>query len=367
LRIGLDARCFFVGNPSARVWVRNIYAQLVAHHPRHQVVLFLRTTDRRRDLRLAPGAEARFSARGNGLLSNTAFLPRAARQAGVDVLVSQYFSAPLRSVRQIAVVHDVIFRTDARFFTRAERCYFAFIRPLLRFSDAIVTVSGTSREDLQRLGFVRAGQPISVVPNGVDRRFFGPFGQGQVEELRRRRELPARFVLYVGRLNARKNIPTLVRAVASLADPDLKLVLCGRRSGRRDELARCLADPSMAARVVTLDDVTEAELPLLYRAATVFAYVSHREGFGMPPLEAMASGVPVVVSRRPTFPEVCGDAAVYVDPEQPASVAAGIGAVLSDPALRASLVQRGLARSRAFDWKTATDQLVALAERIQAS
>jgi len=354
MRIGLDARWFHTGNASGRVWVRNVAETLIRSHPEHTYVLFLKTTDRDRDLPFpAPGVELVFCSTGTGLFANTLILPRAARRAGVEALVTQYFAAPSRRFRQLTVVHDVIFRTDPAFYTPWERAYFAGIRPLLRFADVVITDSESSRKDIEGNGFLLPRQACAVVPCGIHPRFAeaARIEPARIEAFRKDRNLPPRFILYLGRLDERKNVEGLVRALPHLADRDIRLVVSGPDDGGGALLDRTVRDLGLHTRVLRRGICSDADLPLLYRSATLCAYVSRREGFGLPPLESMACGVPVVVSDRPSLPEVCGEAAVYVDPDSPEDIARGLDRVLGDPPFRERLVALGARRASLYTWE----------------
>ena len=202
-------------------------------------------------------------------------------------------------------------------------------------------------------------EKIVVIPQGVDRRF-QPLPAGVIEETRQRLCLPQRYVLFVGNLAPRKNLPRLMAAWNSISArfPDTKLVL----AGAANRVFRDAGLPRPPATVTSLGYVADEDLPALYGGALCFAFPSLYEGFGLPILEAMACGVPVLTSNVTSLPEVAGDAALLVDPYCVESLAAGLERLLRDDGLRSELARRGLDRARPFSWQrtaAATWQILA--------
>ena len=177
-------------------------------------------------------------------------------------------------------------------------------------------------------------------------------------------DLPLAFILAVGSLEPRKNLVTLLRAHARMAAPP-PLVLVGHRRWRGAELDRALADHPHAVRILT--DVPDAQLAWLYATCSVFAFPSRYEGFGLPVLEAMSCGAPVVASRASAIPEAAGDAALLFDPDDPGELASLLGRVLADPGLRAELVERGRVRAAGRSWTDVARETVKLYERATMS
>jgi glycosyltransferase involved in cell wall biosynthesis len=241
----------------------------------------------------------------------------------------------------VVTVHDVAFvHTPERFTAHGARVMRAGLERC-RQAHLVLCPSHTTADDLEALGF----QPdrIRVIPWGVTPQ---PVGANDVARVRARYDLPERFVLFVGTLEPRKNLPRLAEAVATL-DPALPLVVAGA-PGWGD------AEP-LGAHVQFLGFVSDADLAALYGAATVFAYPSLQEGFGLPVAEAMSYGAPVLTSAHGATAEVAGGAAVLVDPEDPAAIGAGLLRAVADAD---TLRTRGRARAAELTWERAAADTV---------
>lgn len=217
-----------------------------------------------------------------------------------------------------------------------------------RHANHVFTVSAFSKAEIARRYGV-AEDRITVTPNAADPARFFPGNAGQ-ELVIARGVTPGNYLLSVGRLEPRKNHAMLVRAYARLGLDTLPLVIVGQRDFGYDELFTEITRLNLASRVLLIENVDDRELPALYRNARLFVYPAFAEGFGMPPLEALASGVPVVSSNTTSIPEVVGDAGLLVNPDDEVALAAAMGKVLSDPALVARLVNEGLEQAVHFSW-----------------
>ncbi|WP_298816001.1 glycosyltransferase family 4 protein [Chloroflexus sp.] len=260
--------------------------------------------------------------------------------------------APLLSpVPTVITIHDLAFIRFPQTFRAYNRIYLDLATRLsARRADRILVVSEhTKREVVGLLGVPT--ERVVVTPNAA-RHHFRPPASTAIAQLRARHGLPEQFLLYVGTLEPRKNLTTLLEAFAlvSARVPDVPLLIGGGKGWMYQPIFARLDQLNLRDRVKFVGYIDEEELPLWYAAATVFVFPSIYEGFGMPPLEAMACGTPVITSNTSSLPEVVGDAGLMVSPADQQALAEAIYRVLTDADLRADLRQRGLARARQFSW-----------------
>jgi glycosyltransferase involved in cell wall biosynthesis len=224
-------------------------------------------------------------------------------------------------------------------------------------SDRLITVSEASKRDILHY-FDVAPEKISVIYNAIDEHFDRDPSAEAVERVRQRYQLDHRFVLYVGNIKPHKNLVRLIEAFAAVRQhsfDDLKLLIIGDEMSKLPALRRAVHSHKLHKHVRFLGYLPDDMLAILYRLASLFVFPSLYEGFGLPPLEAMASGTPVITSNVSSLAEIAGNAAILVDPYEVDAIADGIRRVLTDPVLAEDLRQRGLRRASEFSW----DQSVA--------
>lgn len=281
-------------------------------------------------------------------------LPRAARDG---LLVNLAGSAPWFARRQVATLHDAAVFDHPEAYTPAFVAWYRrLFRRLGRRAARLLTVSAFSRQRLvQALGV--APERFAIVPCGADHLDEVVADDAVIARLGLEGQ---RFVLAVGSENPTKNQAGLLEAWRRLRpDADCRLVLVGGRNQRVFHSGGAGDDPPGVVRTGWLPD---APLVALYRRAEALAFPSHYEGFGLPPVEAMRCGCPVLVARAASMPEVCGDAALYVDPADPADIAAGLRRLLGDEALRARLRAAGRERAAGCTWAASAAALQAAVE-----
>jgi glycosyltransferase involved in cell wall biosynthesis len=363
MKIGIEAKWLFEGPPSGQRVVANLVRGLADVVNGDELHLFL--DDRARGEPIPadlPSERLHYVWARNNQLANVFVVPRVADRLGLDAVVYQNFAPPKSQARhaRVAFVHDVIFESHPEFFTRRERLYFKPLRFLTHRADRVCTVSGCERSRLVQFGYAPA-ERVDVVPNAVDEGFAPRehIDDVEAETILDRFNTPDRFVLYAGRLNVRKNVAALVRAIAHLTTRDLELLVVGAPDRTAENLSLVADQAGVSNRVRLLGRVSDAELKVLYSAATVFCFPSLDEGFGLCPLEAMASGTPAVVSNAPVMIETCGDAAVYVNPKDPKAIARAIDDLVSDATRHTELRYAGIERARSFNWNDSARRLLA--------
>ena len=229
----------------------------------------------------------------------------------------------------------------------------------------IITTSNQSRLDLEKYLSVPA-DCLNVIPSGVSDKFH-PLPMEMVgEELYTRYGISWPYILYVGALTQRKNIGRALQAFAKIAPafPDLRFVIAGPRSWKATPVENLVEELGLEERVFLTGPATDSELPLLYNGARIFVFPSLYEGFGLPPLEAMACGTPVIVSNVSSLPEVVGDAALLVDPLDLEAIASAIQRLLSEPVLAAHLREKGLAQAAKFTWERTARMTLAVYKKV---
>lgn len=286
--------------------------------------------------------------------------PLILRRTRADLFHGVHSVVPLAtSTPSVVTVHDLAFIRFAQTFRAYNRAYLDFATRLsVRRAARVLVVSEHTKREVMGLLGVPAEQ-IVVTPNAVRDHFRVP-EKSTLEAFRTAKGLPERFLLYVGTLEPRKNLPTLLEAYATIARThDVPLIVGGGKGWLYDAVFRRLEELGLQERVRFVGYVEEEELPLWYAAATVFVFPSIYEGFGMPPLEAMACGTPVVTSNSSSLPEVVGDAGITVPPHDPAGFAKALDRVLSDAELHEELRARGLAQARRFSWRITAERTLA--------
>jgi alpha-1,3-rhamnosyl/mannosyltransferase len=359
MRVGIDARAASEERAGRGTMVRELLLALDRLDPPHSFELVARTpwemplSDRFR-WRLSASSDPWWNVR-TGMSAH--------RFCDVFVSTNSYLTVWFTRVPTVMMVCDLIAFDDALHpQRRAKVIERATLPAAVRRATWIAAISQATASDL-RGRFPRAAGKTAVTPLAADRRF-GRDEPPSADEVRGRHRLARPYVLAVGTLEPRKNLPRLIEAFAALP-PDVRdrheLVLVGALGWETDETLAAIG--RHRDRVRALGHVPDEELPALYRGAALFAYPSLYEGFGLPVLEAMAAGTPVLTSNVSSMPEVGGDAAVYCDPRDTASIREGLLSVLSDEHAGGALAEAGRRRAQEFSWDRHAREMLALIER----
>ena len=285
-------------------------------------------------------------------------IPFKLRRLGAELLHSPHYVRPLLcTVPSVVTVHDCIHLLFPQYLpSRMAFRYARFVMgQAVRHAALVYTVSQASRADILRFYPWVDPEKVQVVPNAIDTELLQDPGREECERVRERYQIRGRFVLFAGIVKPHKNLERLIRAFARVkvqaGRNDLRLVLIGDDMSRYGSLRRTVESAGVRPDVRFFGFVPPRTLAALYRMASVFAFPSLYEGFGLPPLEAMACGTPVVTSQLSSLPEVVGDGALLVDPYSEEEIASGIARLLDDEALRAGLIERGLRRAASYSWE----------------
>lgn len=266
----------------------------------------------------------------------------------------------------VLTIHDASLFVYGHYHPRARHLTMRLTLPLIaRRADAIITVSEHSRQDLIRVLGLKP-EKIHVIYEAAGPMFRPVTDPSRLQVLRRKYKLPPCFVLYVGTLEPRKNLLRLLRALKQIRDEGLphELVLAGAMGWMMETFNQEVRALGLEDAVHYLGYIPSEDLPGLFSLATVFAFPSLYEGFGLPPLEAMACDTPVLTSNRSSLAEICGDAAYLVDPQDEGAIAAGLGDLLRDEELRRSLRRKGLKRVADFSWQRAARETSAVYKHV---
>ncbi len=291
------------------------------------------------------------------------------RRYPVDVLHVQYTAPPFCRAPVVTMIHDLAFEHLPETFTRRGKTQLRLtVRHTARRAAHILTVSEYSRQDIIQT-YKLAPEKISVTHNGFEAQF-SPMPQTTDEAavIKNKFGITQDFLLAVGSLQPRKNLVRLLRAYVKLReqhkDFQQQLVLVGRQLWLYQEILREIRQQNFAQDVIVTGYVDNEDLPALYRSATTLVYPSLFEGFGLPPLEAMACGTPVITSNNSSLPEVVGDAALLVDAHDEQAIANAIFRLVNDKNLQAKLRVAGFAQAQRFTWRQAAEKTLAIYQTI---
>jgi glycosyltransferase involved in cell wall biosynthesis len=288
----------------------------------------------------------------------------AAASRGSDLCYSPTTHGSWLLKNQIITIHDLL----AFHFPHQNKFqyyyYRYFLDKIIRHSKAVIAVSQSTKKDITKhLNY--PADKIHVIYGGYDQSFFKP--KPQDDDLIKRKYNIEKYILTVGATYPHKNIERLIISYSLLPDrlkKEYKLVVAGSREKYTHALMLLVKERDLQSNIVFTGYVSFDDLPYLYSGAAALVYPSLYEGFGLPPLEAMACGCPVVVSNISSLPEVCGDAAFYIDPYNVDDIANGIAKVLTDGILKEDLIRKGLERAKLFSWEKAARGILKVIESI---
>lgn len=288
------------------------------------------------------------------------------RRHALDAVHSPHYTMPvLAGCAKVVTFHDMTFFLHPEAHLYYKLIFFRGMIPIsARRADALIAISQNTRRDIEQLLPIDASK-VFTIPYGIAP-IFRPRSVEEQQAALRKYDLPSQFILYVGNLEPRKNLPSLLRAFAQLAQRGLPhaLVLAGSRGWMDDELFATLRELNLGQRVFMPGYIPQAELPAVYSASSLFVYASRYEGFGLPVLEAMACGAPVITSNVASMPEIAGEAGVLVQPDNPAELTEAMVRVLTNRDLRERMSRQGVERAKLFSWERAAQETVRVYEQV---
>lgn len=360
MRVAIDVRKlhdFGIGT-----YVRNLLRQLARIDQDTEYVLLARRGDAGVAASLGENFRAVTQWSPNYSLREQVAVPFSLRRTGATLFhAPHYVLPPLTPCRSIVTIHDCIHLKFPEYLPNRLAYAYAWGQgwAATRRARRVLTVSHASKADIVRF-FDVPETKITVIPNAIDERIRTTPSEADMVRVRERYQLPERFIMYAGNVKPHKNLERLIDAFVAVRGrgfDDLGLLLSGSEVSKYATLRRAVHRYNLHRHVRFLGYQTTDTLAVLYRLADVFVFPSLYEGFGLSPLEALASGTPVVASNVSSIPEVLGDAAVLVDPYDPHPIAEGITRLLDDADLRADLRRKGLARAALFSWEQSVAQI----------
>jgi glycosyltransferase involved in cell wall biosynthesis len=369
--IGINAHLLATATGYRRAGIHHYIYQVLRHLPvidGTDYTIYTRLTEgweRRQDTRIVT---TRLPTHGRGarIAWEQAVWPLQARRDGLSLMHSMAFAMPrLAPCPVVVTIYDLSFIENPEAYPAAQRRYLENeTAHSCQQAARLVAISESGRRDIHRIYGVPL-ERIDVVTPGVSEAY-EPLPASQVAAFRQRKELPQSFILHVGTLQPRKNIPTLLEAVARLSRPEVPLVLVGGKGWIYEDIFARVEALGLTGQVRFAGYVEDAELPLWYNAAAVLAFPSLYEGFGMPVADALACGTPVVAAATSSLPEAGGDVALYFEPRDANELTERLRQALDDPAVRHKARTAGPAHAARFSWARSGAELAAVYQRASA-
>lgn len=356
MRIAIDAHSVGTGLAGNESYATNLIEALAEIDPENEYTLYVtKPTAVERFTNRWPNFTVRQTLPHTPLIRVPLILSGELRKRPVDVLHVQFTSPPAPPCPVVVSIHDLSFEHLPNTFTRRSRTQLRLtVRYSARAAARVIVPAEYGRKDLVETYKIPL-QKVDVIPLAASD-LFSPASEKDVQRVRQTYGIHDEYILSVGSIQPRKNLPRLIAAYGRLrstwSNGKLpKLVLVGKQAWLYDETIQAIESLGIKDSVILTGYVPEADLPALYSGAIFFVYPSYFEGFGLPPLEAMKCGTPVITGDRTSLPEVVGEAALMVDPFDVDSLANGIQRLLEDSDFRGELRVKGFTRARKFDWR----------------
>ncbi len=368
MRIGVNVHLLSTTHTGIQHYIRALVPELVAQATSHEIVLYGEPSQ----LPVSAGEGVRWVSASRPLRSGVqrvfweqTVLPRLLWRDRVDVFFSPAFILPMRwDGAGVVTVHDLNFEVSPETIHPIRRAYLRRItRRSVHRARKVIAISQSTASDIVRLYGV-PDEKIAVIPYGLDAIFTPENARALEPMVRQRYPLSERFLLFVGTLEPRKNLPRLLEAYALARQrADLPpMVLAGAPGWQHERILAQARELGVESHIVFAGYIPREHLPGVYAAASALLYPSLYEGFGLPPLEAMGCGTPVLASNTSAMPEVVGDGGVLVDPRDVQQIANGILRITQDEMLRQQIAERGLERAKRFRWEEAAQRTLGVLE-----
>ncbi|MCY1719092.1 glycosyltransferase family 1 protein [Prolixibacteraceae bacterium Z1-6] len=365
MKIGIDAKWYFSGPPSGRVVVKNLVDNIIKQNTEHSLILFFKAKEK--DICLKHFASNHniklvFVKGSINFFINITYLQKYGNRENLDIILYQNFIPifPNKKIKHVAYIHDVLFLDYPEYFSTFENLVYRLIPKLGKKSSGIITISKSEKERIQK-HINYPSEKIFVVYHGVNNKFVNKHDIKSLNNILLKYNLPANYTLYIGRINIRKNIPTLLKAISLTNE---SLVLIGKKEHKSFNLDKMIKDLNIEDRVFTLGFIPEQDLQIILSNAMIFCFPSFAEGFGLPPVEAFKAGIPVITTNSTSLSEICDNAALYFEPLNSKELAQKIDILVKNKDIREELILKGLERAEMFTWKQSAISILNILEKI---
>jgi len=322
MRIGYDAKRYFHNRTGLGNYSRTLVNGMMAQYPAHEYSLFDKKAPKHIDL---PAQIV--SKRNTALFWRQFGISKDINNKGLDVYHGLSAELPYsrpKKAKLVVTIHDLIFKKFPEYYKTVDRLIYAHkTENALRSADVVIATSKQTKADLQNM-MPDDEIPIEVIYQDCDPIFYAHHGESGLAKVVKKYGLPETYILMVSKFEKRKNHLNVLKAILSLPNDSIPVVMAGKKGDTYDEVQAFIASNKLTSRVTLIEDVPTQDLPKLYSCATATIFPSLYEGFGIPVLESLVSGTPVITSANSCMEEIAGDAALYFNPEDPESIAYSI-------------------------------------------
>ena len=356
MRIGIDARSLSIGG-GVRYYILNLITNLTLIDRQNQYFIYYDNEKFLGTFKKYPNINERVIKLKSRLIipyRDQILLKRAIKKDNIDIIhgtksVAPFFSKA-KSVITFLDLTPILYPNEFKFF---DRIYWNFILPYaVKYVDHIISISENTKKDLVE-NFKVESDKISVVLLGVSKKYHPIKNTEVLQKTKQNYNLPPNFILYVGTYRPRKNIESIIKAFYKFKrnDNNYKLVLCGKKLYKENIIIQLVKELKLTNDVFHLGYIKDDDLPVLYNLADLFVYPSFYEGFGLPVIEAMACGTPVIASNTASLPEVVGAAGIIINPRDIDSLTNAIYKVLHSKSIQDKMIINGITQAKKFSWK----------------
>jgi glycosyltransferase involved in cell wall biosynthesis len=363
MRIGYDAKRAFLNNTGLGNYSRWLIKSLAANYPDNTYLLYTPKVGHNNRVNFLSDNVIGLTPKSRAFTSwwRTKSIVNDLQRDGIELYHGLSHELPYRinksGIRSVVTVHDLIFKRFPQYFGRVSRAIYATkLKYACRVADKIIAISERTRHDLIELLGI-SPQKIEVIYQGCDAAFKTPCTPAQKLTVLKKYHINSDYVLSVGTIEERKNLLVLIKAFAKVKS-SAKLVVIGRQTRYAEVVKKAIHRYQLTDRMIFLDHVVFTDLPALYQSAKVFVYPSRYEGFGIPVLEALNSGTPVIAATGSCLEEAGGPDSLYIDPDNETDLAEKINIVLENEVLREQMIKNGKAYAHHFDDDKLAGQLI---------